>query len=315
MQTNRHNFVFVLSVLLSLFVFRVLAQMIQSINPVSSLPAFEAWQSGALPYPVLLIAQVLIIAGCIRLIFKLRDPKSKPNPGAGIIFLTLGAIYFSVMFFRLAAGLSYAADHYWLGAQLPAIFHLVLASFLLTLGFYHTLFREQIIARASYPLIMILALTAHVLCVHNQVELFLATYLPVLTAATIITFLEYHYPERKQWQAKQKEVRNDVTFMLVVQVVLPRLLGFLVVIALLRSELIVQAGFSDYWPHHWSLPVQVMLMLLSAEFFRYWLHRLAHNWNPLWQFHAVHHSPDKLYWINVGRFHPIEKSIQYCYLS
>ena len=31
----------------------------------------------------------------------------------------------------------------------------------------------------------------------------------------------------------------------------------------------------------------------------------------MWRLHAVHHSPHQLYWLNVGRFHPIEKSIQY----
>lgn len=27
----------------------------------------------------------------------------------------------------------------------------------------------------------------------------------------------------------------------------------------------------------------------------------------LWRFHAVHHSPNRLYWFNAGRFHPVEK--------
>ncbi len=27
---------------------------------------------------------------------------------------------------------------------------------------------------------------------------------------------------------------------------------------------------------------------------------------------AVHHSPHRLYWLNVGRFHPAEKAVQYC---
>ena len=54
-------------------------------------------------------------------------------------------------------------------------------------------------------------------------------------------------------------------------------------------------------------------MLLIADFFRYWLHRLSHSWKPLWQLHAVHHSPHKLYWLNVSRFHPIEKTIQYLF--
>ena len=51
-------------------------------------------------------------------------------------------------------------------------------------------------------------------------------------------------------------------------------------------------------------------MLLVAELFRYVLHVTAHN-TALWRLHAVHHSPHKLYWLNVGRFHPVEKAMQY----
>ncbi len=31
----------------------------------------------------------------------------------------------------------------------------------------------------------------------------------------------------------------------------------------------------------------------------------------MWRYHAVHHSPHRLYWLNVGGFHPIEKAVQF----
>ena len=54
-------------------------------------------------------------------------------------------------------------------------------------------------------------------------------------------------------------------------------------------------------------------MLLIADFGRYWLHRAFHKFGLMWRFHAVHHSPRRLYWLNVGRFHPIEKAVQYVF--
>ena len=36
-----------------------------------------------------------------------------------------------------------------------------------------------------------------------------------------------------------------------------------------------------------------------------------HEFNGLWKFHAVHHASDKLYTMNVGRFHPLDKTIQF----
>ena len=79
------------------------------------------------------------------------------------------------------------------------------------------------------------------------------------------------------------------------------------------SDLLTSHGVfvSGLWPHDLPVWLQAGLMLLAADFPRYWLHRAFHAFRPMWWFHAVHHSPQRLYWVNVGRFHPIEKAIQY----
>ena len=80
-------------------------------------------------------------------------------------------------------------------------------------------------------------------------------------------------------------------------------------------NIIQSNGFTinNLWPKEWAIGTQAILMVLIADFFRYWLHRLSHEWMPLWRLHAVHHSPHKLYSMNVGRFHPLEKSIQFVF--
>lgn len=163
-----------------------------------------------------------------------------------------------------------------------------------------------------YPGVMISVLGLHYQLLENLHNIQLATYIPVIIGAIAITLLEWRYPHIRKWHPDRKDVGNDLAFMLLVQVLLPRLLSFFVVITLLAAlnqhELTVNPG----WPHEWPVAVQVVLMLLASDFLRYWLHRAAHEWvQPLWRLHAVHHSPQKLYWLNVGRFHPVEKSIQY----
>jgi sterol desaturase/sphingolipid hydroxylase (fatty acid hydroxylase superfamily) len=64
------------------------------------------------------------------------------------------------------------------------------------------------------------------------------------------------------------------------------------------------------WPRELPIGVQVVLLILASDFLRYWLHRAAHTHPLLWRLHAVHHSPERLYWLNVGRFHPLEKALQ-----
>ena len=92
---------------------------------------------------------------------------------------------------------------------------------------------------------------------------------------------------------------------------LPLLLSISLVIAL--ADWLQAAGYAveTLWPHGLPIWAQAGLMMLVADFGRYWLHRAFHKFGPMWRLHAVHHSPHRLYWVNVGRFHPLEKAIQY----
>jgi sterol desaturase/sphingolipid hydroxylase (fatty acid hydroxylase superfamily) len=62
----------------------------------------------------------------------------------------------------------------------------------------------------------------------------------------------------------------------------------------------------DLWPHDWPLLAQLVLALVYAEFFKYWVHRWEHEHEILWRFHATHHSVPRLYWLNAARFHPVD---------
>ena len=68
---------------------------------------------------------------------------------------------------------------------------------------------------------------------------------------------------------------------------------------------------SPWWPHGWTLGAQMVAMVLAVDFVRYWLHRACHTFPALWRLHEVHHSPDILYTLNVGRFHPLEKILHF----
>lgn len=170
---------------------------------------------------------------------------------------------------------------------------------------------RRIVSRIAYPVVMGLALCSYYLLRQSGVPLQTAVLVPVLLAALAITLLERGFPYRKNWQPTATDVFNDFIYMVMVQGILPRFLGFIVALILLRSQVMENSVAASIWPHQWSVLIQMVLVMVTAEFLRYWLHRLAHNWKPLWQLHAVHHSPHKLYWVNVGRFHPLEKALQY----
>jgi hypothetical protein len=140
-KRRRDNWVWgnalILLVLSGLFVFRVVAQLIQAWHPVAFLPSFEVWQSGALPYPILLMFQVAILWVCLRIVWRMFKGVVMPVPKKGRILLYLGGLYLVVMGIRLMIGLTVVPDHFWFGAVLPTIFHCVLATFMLVYGWYH----------------------------------------------------------------------------------------------------------------------------------------------------------------------------------
>lgn len=166
-------------------------------------------------------------------------------------------------------------------------------------------------AIASYPVIMLLGFGLYAALIGAGLTVTLASYLSALIGAVLITVHEIKLPYRPAWKPHRSEVGTDAVFMVAVQIALPYLLSISVVVAL--ADYLATSGLAvqSIWPHDWPVAAQACLMLLAADFFRYWMHRAFHKFTPMWRFHAVHHSPHRLYWLNVGRFHPIEKAVQY----
>jgi sterol desaturase/sphingolipid hydroxylase (fatty acid hydroxylase superfamily) len=137
----------------------------------------------------------------------------------------------------------------------------------------------------------------------------LAAYAPVFLAGVALLALERRFPERLAWRPRAADVQADAAFLVLVQLVLPRVLVLVTVLWL--SSWTSARTAAGTWPHGWPLAVQIVAMVLIVDFLRYWLHRACHHFPALWRLHEVHHSPDILYVLNVGRFHPLEKTLHF----
>ncbi len=135
-MTSRH-YAFALLMLTGLFGFRVVAQLVQVWHPVEFLPPYVAWHSGTLPYDVLVGTQAVILGVCLRIVWEVFKGIIAPSTQKGKIIFGLGVIYLLGMCIRLIVGWTIASDHYWFGATLPTVFHLVLASFVILYGQFH----------------------------------------------------------------------------------------------------------------------------------------------------------------------------------
>ena len=170
---------------------------------------------------------------------------------------------------------------------------------------------SKLLVGASYPATMVLGFVLFAVLTGAGWSVVPASYISVLAGAAVITLHEFKLPYREEWKPGVGEIGADALFMITVQAVLPYLISISVVVSVaevLRSNGVV---LENFWPGEAPVALQAGLMLLAADFPRYWLHRAFHKFTPLWRFHVVHHSPHRLYWLNVGRFHPIEKAIQY----
>ena len=130
--------------------------------------------------------------------------------------------------------------------------------------------------------------------------------------AAAVILLEFFSPARADWKPGIDNILNDSLYMVVVQMVLPKMIIFLVVAGVTKAVQANHLYLAGLWPTVWPVLLQALLMLLLADFFRYWLHRAAHASSWLRALRTVHHAPRILYWMNVGRFHPLEKALQVC---
>ncbi|MEL7157949.1 MAG: sterol desaturase family protein [Actinomycetota bacterium] len=163
---------------------------------------------------------------------------------------------------------------------------------------------------ATYPSVVLLAIAVQLGLLAVSAPPPAAAYGAVAVGAVAIVALEAVRPHRRAWRPERSTVVADGAFLVVVQMLLPFLASSAVVFV--TAELVdgQVPGTGGLWPHGWPTLGQVVLMLVVGDFFRYWLHRAFHADTRLWRLHAVHHSPHGLYWLNVGRFHPLEKAVQ-----
>ncbi len=171
---------------------------------------------------------------------------------------------------------------------------------------------RNILTWTVYPAVMVVSLVLYYGLIHYGVSLPLSSFIAAIIGGLgLITLFEIVLPYRKEWLPNRSEIKTDLIFMLLIQVALPKLLTIFTAVYLVSFAEAHGLQLTGLWPHDWPVWVQMLLMMASSDFLRYWLHRASHMWMPLWRLHAVHHSVQKLYWLNVGRFHPIDKSLQF----
>ena len=117
--------------LLAAFALRVLGQLLVVAGVAPFLPPMDEWQSGLLPYPLLLVSQILILAllGAVCVQFSRGHGYFlRPHAWLSTPLWIAGWIYVIGMVVRYALLRRDA---------IPVVFHIVLASFVLAVAQHH----------------------------------------------------------------------------------------------------------------------------------------------------------------------------------
>ena len=131
-----------------------------------------------------------------------------------------------------------------------------------------------------------------------------------VAVALMVAVFERVLPEHPRWNQSHGDTQTDCIHLLVSMLMIPKALDLVMQMTLLSVAVWLTAHIGqDLWPKDWPLLAQLIPALLISQFGEYWAHRAMHEIPFFWRFHAVHHSPERLYWLNAARFHPVDTAI------
>jgi sterol desaturase/sphingolipid hydroxylase (fatty acid hydroxylase superfamily) len=129
---------------------------------------------------------------------------------------------------------------------------------------------------------------------------------PQFAAFIIVAVFEHVYPYHASWNRNRADVSVDARHAIGIGILLAVITPLAVTVGVAVGGWLSDQIGIGLWPSEWPLLAQIALALVIGELPGYWIHRWQHEWDGLWRFHAVHHSAPRLYWLNAGRFHPID---------
>jgi sterol desaturase/sphingolipid hydroxylase (fatty acid hydroxylase superfamily) len=166
---------------------------------------------------------------------------------------------------------------------------------------------ETVIARAAFPFVLGGAVLWAISSMRAGASPEIAILAPMLLSYLVIASLERFFYWREDWLHSRGDLHVDVGHLLVSGIFANEAVKVPVTIgATMAAVWVAERTGGGLWPTDWNLWLQLSLALVYGEIFLYWVHRLSHEIDFFWRFHATHHSAPRLYFLNAARFHPVD---------
>ena len=132
----------------------------------------------------------------------------------------------------------------------------------------------------------------------------------VATGGFIMFFvlgLEWAFERHEGWRLNWREFATDLFYVVLSYTVIAWFTETLAESPL--SSIKESLGLATPWITALPFVAQAFLAVFVIEFGQYWMHRLMHNWHPLWLTHAPHHHITQLNAMKGAVGNPISLSV------
>jgi len=124
--------------------------------------------------------------------------------------------------------------------------------------------------------------------------------------------LQRALPFREEWQNWKPDLGVDIVHLFFSNGLATSLArAALLPLAIAGHELVLATFGGVPWPTGWPWVLQLALAVIIGDFGIYWMHRLAHEWMPLWRLHALHHSSETMSLMASVRIHPLQMPLNW----
>ena len=158
--------------------------------------------------------------------------------------------------------------------------------------------RSFIIRWLSYPTVLGAVILAEFMILYEDLPYWPLSPLVVAAGIMCVAVLERVQPYQQEWNEDHDDTRVDI---LHAAFSLTLIITVVEIVSIARSFLPI----ATLWPFEVSLVWQLLLAGLIIDFGLWFMHWLSHKNDVLWRLHALHHSSERLYWLNGERRHPI----------
>jgi len=172
---------------------------------------------------------------------------------------------------------------------------------------HYTTWPRKLLSATIFPGTLVVAVGLGIYFIGNGSPPEIVAAVISISTGVLVLALEFIHPHAKLWQKSHGDIRVDALHMFFSEVMPPQVFNLLFISALTAGSVwIAESTGTPLWPTSLPLVVQLALLLVLGEFFHYWWHRMCHEVPLLWRLHATHHSAERLYFLNAGRFHPLD---------